>query len=381
MSPSSVPDPVELASELVRIDTVNPPGQEARAARLVAEHLAGAGIESTFVELAPGRESLVARLPGTDDAEPALCLSGHLDTVPLGNERWSHDPLGGELDGDRLWGRGSTDMKGACAAMVSAFVALASRPRRRPLVLALCASEETGSQGAALLPDHLGAVGALVIGEPTSGRVAVAHKGVAWLRLRAEGKAAHGSLPHLGENAIVKMAGAIGTLEHIDLSAHEHRYVGAPTVNVGTIAGGAAPNVVPDLCEALVDVRLIPRLDATTVQAAVQATVGEAARVTIDTDLPAVETAPEHAWMQRVIAATADVEGRATEPIGMRYFSDASVLAPALGNPPVAIVGPGDPALAHQVDEWCSIAGIRRAASLYERLGAEWGEIDGTVVI
>lgn len=368
-------DVIAFTQELVRLDTVNPPGAEAAAARAAAAVLEAAGVAVELHPLGPGRESLIARLPGSDPDAPALCLSGHLDTVGLGTEPWSHDPLGGELDGDKLWGRGSGDMKGACAAMVAAFVTLAAERgrRRRPLVLALCASEETGSQGAASLVGHLSNVGALVIGEPTLGQVAVAHKGVAWLRLAASGTAAHGSLPHLGVNAIVKMAAAVRDLGAVDLSAHEHPYLGAPTVNVGTIAGGAAPNVVPDHCEAMVDVRLVPDLAAEQVRGAVQRAVGERATVTIDTNLPAVETAPDQEWMRSVRAAAADLEPDAGPPIGMRYFTDASVLAPALGNPPVAIVGPGDPANAHQVDEWCSIAGIRRAQQLYERLGREWG--------
>lgn len=364
---------IHLARDLIRLNTVNPPGSESTAARLVAEHLEGSGVEVELHELEPGRESLIARLPGTDPDASALCLSGHLDTVGLGTQTWSHEPLGGDIEGDRLWGRGSGDMKGACAAMVAAFISLARQQgRSRPLVLALCASEETGSQGAAQLVEHLDHVGALIVGEPTSGRVAVAHKGVAWLRLTSVGRAAHASLPHLGVNAIAGMAGAVRDLQAVDLSRYEHAYLGAPTINVGTIHGGAAPNVVPDHCEAMVDVRLIPHLDVADVRTAIQAAIGHNVKVTIDMHLPPVETSADDPWIQSVMGAAAEIEGGAAEPIGVRYFTDASVLAPALGDLPVAIVGPGDPALAHQVDEWCSISAIERAQALYERLCQEW---------
>lgn len=366
-------DVVELARDLVRLNTVNPPGSESAAARLVANRLEVANLDSEIYELEQGRESLIARLPGSDPGAAALCLSGHLDTVGVGTREWSHDPLGGEIDGDRLWGRGSTDMKGGCAAMIAAFITLAGYPqRRRPVVLALSASEETGAQGAAQLAGHLGDVGALIVGEPTSGRVAVAHKGVAWLHLDAVGRAAHGSLPHLGVNAIVNMAEAVGALRSVDFSGHDHHYLGSPTINVGTIRGGNAPNIVPDHCEALVDVRLVPGLHASQVQAVVQRTLGPQIDVTIDTDLPAVETLPDHEWIQSVLEAAAEIEGHDAEPIGVRYFTDASILVPALGGVPVAIVGPGEAALAHQVDEWCSVSAVERARILYERACREW---------
>ncbi|MEY2536230.1 MAG: succinyl-diaminopimelate desuccinylase, partial [bacterium] len=141
-------DVVELTRELVRTQTVNPPGDEARAAQLLAARLESAGLEVTAHEPAPGRTSLVARWPGRSDA-PALCLTGHLDTVPLGGREWARDPFGGEIDGDRLHGRGSSDMKGGVAAIVVAAERVAALGRGRAgLELVLCAGEETGCEGA-----------------------------------------------------------------------------------------------------------------------------------------------------------------------------------------------------------------------------------------
>lgn len=355
---------VELARDLVRIDTAR--GGESAAAHLVADRLAVAGIDSERHELASGRDGLIARLPARHDDAPALCFTGHLDTVGLGTQPWSCDPFGGRIDGDRLWGRGSSDMKGGVAAMVVAVEALAGRRLERPVVLALCASEESGAQGAAQLAGHVGAVGAIVVGEPTGGRLAVAHKGVAWVRLRTRGKAAHASTPQLGSNAISAMAGVIDRLAELRLVADPHPYLSEPTVNVGTINGGEAPNVVPDRCEATVDVRLVPGLEPGDAAVAIQGAVGGWADVSIELALPAVHTPPEDPWLQTVLQ---HVGG---EPFGVSYFTDASVLAPVLGHPPVAIIGPGDPRLAHQLDESCSAAGITRAAALYERLAIDW---------
>jgi succinyl-diaminopimelate desuccinylase len=365
---------VELARTLVRTDTVNPPGNEAEAARLIAARLELAGIEHELHALGPGREGLVARLPGSDADAPALCFSGHLDTVALGAAAWERDPLGGDVFGERLWGRGSSDMKGAVAAMVVAFEALARRPRRRPLALALCAGEEGGCEGAAQLAPPLGDVGALVIGESTRNRVAVAHKGVLWMRLRARGRAAHAAMPHDGENAIRKMVEAIRALDGVELGEHSHPHLGGPTMNVGTIRGGAMTNIVPDRCEATLDVRLVPSLAPEDALAAVRAAVGDDVEVELELALPAVSSDPDGAWLRSVVREAAAVEAAPADPIGVSYFTDASVLTPALGNPPTVIVGPGDPGVVHQVDEWCSIPAIERAQLLYERLGAAWGE-------
>ena len=131
---------VELTRELVAIQTVNPPGEEEKAASLLAARLSEAGFDVSAHEFAPGRTSLVARLAGDG---PSLCLTGHLDTVPLGRADWSVDPFSGETDGDRLFGRGTSDMKGGTAALVVAAerVAALGGSRSAGLELVLCAGE------------------------------------------------------------------------------------------------------------------------------------------------------------------------------------------------------------------------------------------------
>jgi succinyl-diaminopimelate desuccinylase len=240
-------------------------------------------------------------------------------------------------------------------------------------VLALCAAEETGCEGAAQLAGALGEVGALLVGEPTNGAVAIAHKGVAWLRLRSAGVAAHASTLTRGRSAIEPLLDALVALRGLSLGAGPHPLLGEATVGVGTIAGGSATNVVPDRCEATLDVRLLPGMRPDDVAARVAAVVGDRAAVELELALPAVATPAGDPWVAELRALVADVEGKpVAPPLGMGYFSDASVLAPALGDPPVAIVGPGDPALAHKRDESCSVAAIERAAELYERAAAAW---------
>jgi succinyl-diaminopimelate desuccinylase len=363
---------VQLASELVRLNTVNPGGGEAVAARLVADFLADCPVQTEFHELGPGRESLIVRYGERDTGKLPLCFSGHLDTVPLGTAKWARNPLSGEIADGRLWGRGSTDMKGGIAAMVVAFQRLCRSGVSCPVILALTASEETGCQGASAIAGKMGRVGGLIIAEPTHCSIATSHKGALWLRIRAVGKAAHGSKPELGDNAIDSVVQALAGTREIVRSAATHARLGPVTSNVGTIVGGTATNMVADSCEATVDIRLTPGLSATTVLRDIRARLRRGVSAEPDLALDAVDSATDDPWILSVIRDANRICGTPLAATSASFFTDASVLVPALGNPPVAIVGPGDPHLAHQVDESCSVEAIDRATDLYELIGRNW---------
>ncbi len=361
-----------LARDLVRLNTTNPPGHEARAARHIADHLARSGIRAELHPLADGREGLIARIAGTEEGG-TLCFSGHLDTVPIGTERWTHDPFAGLIEGDRLWGRGACDMKGGVAAMVVAFERLHRHGQGRAVTLVLTASEETGCQGAASLADKIGPADALLIAEPTSERVVIGHKGVVWLRLSARGKAAHASRPDLGNNAIQQLMDALRAVQGADFGVAPHELLGPATSSLGTIHGGVATNIVPDESNATLDIRLIPGMTAAGVRDEVQRLAGRDILVEEMLSLGAVHSPPGHPWIASLCDETSRVCGVCADPMGATIFTDASVLAPALGNPLVALIGPGDPALAHQRDEWCSVSAIDRVTDLYERLARTFG--------
>ena len=368
--------PLELARTLIRADTVNPPGREEPSARLLAERLAAAGLDVELVPHGAGRAGLIAMTrPPVGDNAPWLCLTGHLDTVPFSADAWSRAPLGAEIDGDRLYGRGSSDMKAAVAALVTAIEAAASRARPRAgVVLALTAGEETGCEGAAAVAARLPEVGAVLVGEPTANRVVTAHKGATWFACEARGVAAHGSAPERGRSAIRAMVHALGGLESAaPLNVVDPR-LGSPTVNVGTIAGGAAVNVVPDRCEATIDVRTVPGLDGDVTERWLRAAVGADIDVRRLVDLPPVATPASDPWVAEVTRAFAAVTGErpAKDAGAVGYFTDASVLAPALGDPPVVLCGPGEPEQAHQRDEWCSITRLEGAAAAYAELCLRW---------
>ncbi len=259
-APAAV-DAVALTRELVRFDTTNPPGAEARCVAQLARLLEDAGFALRTHELAPGRTSLVARAGGRHDVPP-LCFTGHADTVPLGARPWTRDPHAGEIADGRLYGRGSTDMKSGLAAFIAAAVRLAPHLAGTPgLVLVVTAGEETGCDGARQLagePGALGRAGAVVVAEPTCNEPLVGHKGALWLEARTTGVTAHGSMPERGVNAVYKAARAITRLEAFRFDAAPHPALGAPTLNVGRVAGGINVNSVPDAATIGIDVRTIP---------------------------------------------------------------------------------------------------------------------------
>jgi succinyl-diaminopimelate desuccinylase len=359
---------LDLALELVRLDTVNPPGDEAPAADLVEGRLAAAGFSVERLEHAQGRPNLIARLPGRDPDRPALCMTGHLDTVPLGGAPWSVEPFG-ELRDGHLCGRGASDMKGGVAAIVIAAERVAALGRGDAgLELVFTAAEETGCEGARWLAGAgaLGRAGAVLVAEPTSGVPLLAHKGVLFARASTEGVSAHGSAPHLGRNAIYPLAHAVVALSEIVFDVPAHPLLGAPTLNVGTIHGGSGINLVPDRAEAQIDVRTIPGLTGEMVLERLRAAAGSEVTVEPWIDLDPVVTDPGDPWLETVF----DI--RPASPGAVSYFTDAAALTPAYGNPPTVIWGPGEADQAHQTDEWASADLIDAAAADYFELARRW---------
>ncbi|WP_424005296.1 M20 family metallopeptidase (plasmid) [Haloarcula salina] len=279
--------PVEELLDLLAVDTSNPPGETATLVDAVEARFDRLGVATERVVADPAKPNLLARIPG--DGSRTLLYNGHLDTVPYDGRAWEHDPLG-ERDGDRVYGRGATDMKGPLAAMLEAAAVYAETETTPPVSLqfALVSDEEVAGEPG--LPAVLDA-GRLdadwcVIGETTCGgdrrSVTVADRGSVWLTLEAAGSGAHGSRPMLGENAIDRLYGAIEAIrsrfgtEPFDLVPEVRSIVDEsvayyeptmgeaaardlfahPTINLGTLSGGKSVNSVPVSARAELDVRL-----------------------------------------------------------------------------------------------------------------------------
>lgn len=368
-------DALSLTQSLLRFNTINPPGAEEPCARHIGALLEAAGYRVTYHGFGTGRANLVATIGGRDDRDP-IVFTGHIDIVPLGAAPWPRDPFAGETDAGRIFGRGSSDMKSGAAAFVVAAIELASRLARTAGVsLVITAGEETGCQGAFDLvskPGALGRAGAVVVGEPTGNFPYIGHKGAFWLQAKTRGVTAHGSMPEKGVNAVYKAARAVQCLEHFHFDDPPHAMMGQGTMNVGTFHGGLNINSVPDQAVIGIDMRTVPTQRHARIRESLVRALGP--DVTLDTllDVESVYTEPQDEWIQTVFEIMTPYLGARPDPRTATYFTDAAVLKPAYGNPPTVILGPGEPQLAHQTDEYCVAERVREATAAYSEIMRRW---------
>lgn len=366
---------IEFCRELVRIRTVNPPGDELAASEYIAGVMEKVGLEVEVIRHSPGRASTIARLRGLKESA-GLLFNGHTDTVPVGAETWVHDPFGGDLAEGKIWGRGAADMKGGVAALMAAVKALAEAhlPLKGDLIFAATAGEEINSLGATEIAKRtdMGVLQAILIPEPSNNEIFIAEKGALWLEMTTHGQTAHGSMPDLGRNAVMMMVKLISEFDALDVPFQPHPLLGGFSRSVNTIAGGVKTNVVPDSCVATVDMRTVPGQDHMAILGQIEGLIrklekgipGFKASVKIVNDRAPLETDANEPIVPRFAEAVAAVTGSKPIPKGTRYFTDGVVLAPAF-KAPLLICGPGDPGLAHQPNENVMVSKLVEAARIY----------------
>ncbi|MBP0623107.1 M20 family metallopeptidase [Cupriavidus consociatus] len=364
-----------LTQQFVKVDTVNPPGNESALARLIGALLVEAGLQTTFHTLADGRESLVA-WTGSPNEGPKLCFTGHLDTVPFGSAPWSLSPLSGEIQGDRLYGRGSSDMKAGIAAFIAALLwHRATNGQHAAVILVLTAGEETGCEGAKALrtlTQPAFNVGAMVVGEPTANEVVIGHKGALWIRAQAHGVTAHGAMPERGDNAIYHVVDAIHRLRLFNFHAPEDELLGHPTLNVGTIAGGLNVNSVPDHALFEVDVRTVCGMAHDKLLDELGAYLGDRVALRAKLDVPALRQEMSSPWIAHVSRMVSQITGSQNGGRAVSFFTDGPVLREIFGAVPTVILGPGEPSMAHKTDEYCNVSSIITAVNIYARIIEAW---------
>ena len=371
-------DALALAQVLLRMDTVNPPGNEDQCTRYLADLLTAAGYRCELVEFASRRATLVARIGGTA-GKPPICFTGHVDVVPLGSAPWSCPPFGAEIVDNKLYGRGASDMKSGVAAFTVAAIALADQVKNTAgITLIITAGEETGCEGAfhlvsrADVSELVGMAGALVVAEPTGNEPLVGHKGAYWLKASATGVTAHGSMPERGENAIYKIARAALTLEDFDFGTTPHALMGSASLNVGTVRGGLNINSVPDAAEMTIDIRSVAGQDHRQILSCLCQRLGAGIGLQSLLDVGSVYSSPNDPWIQSVMQHCQALFEQPLQPKIISYFTDAAALLAPLGNPPTIILGPGEAQMAHQTDEFCYVDKIAQAEQLYRKLILDW---------
>lgn len=343
-------------------------------AAVTADLLDGWGLRTDVYEAAPGRPNVVATLEGSG---PTLLLNGHLDTV--GVDGMSIDPFAAVVDGGRLLGRGACDMKGGVAALMAAAARLATEGPRPSLIVALTADEEHASVGMAELVGRASSGDALadlaVVCEPTSLKVMPAHKGFVWLRAEFLGRAAHGSRPDIGVDAI-RFAGlylaALDDYAERLRSRRAHDLLGRPSFHAGTIEGGTAESVYPDRCELLLERRTMPGESPERVVAEFEEVLDEVrvrepgmnAILEMTLERPGTEVPSDSALVENLLRAGAR-SGVAPTVEGMSAWVDAAFLNEA--GVPAVCYGPGSIEQAHTDDEWVDVGEIRTCADVLER--------------
>ena len=372
-----IPSATEITRDLVRIDSINPPGREEQCADYLGTLLQAGGFEVNRYEHAAGRTSLVARLEG-ESRKKAICFGGHIDVVPLGENPWSVEPFAADIIDGRLYGRGSCDMKSGVAAYVHMGLKLArEKCAAADIVLIMAAGEETGCDGSkylqalGVLPD----AGAMIIAEPTSNYPILGHRGSLWLNATVHGRTAHGSMPDLGDNAVYRAARLITDLENFRFDVAPNALLGKTTLNVGTFHGGININSVPDKAIFSIDIRSIPEHGHDEIIDSLTQKLGEEVEFERLVDVASVLTTADEPWVVEVFDLMEEFLGEPPGQRGAPYFTDAAALVPACGDPPMIILGPGDMSVAHQTDEYCDVTKIEEAAQMFEAITRRWCEL------
>jgi acetylornithine deacetylase len=373
---------LELAQQLVRIDSVNPGVEaggagESSIAAFLMSRLGELGIDASSHEAAPGRISVIARLPGSGGGR-SLMLNAHLDTVGVAG---MPDPFSGAIREGRLYGRGSYDMKGSVAACVAAMKAIrdAGVSLSGDLVLAAVADEEHASLGTTDVISRLRVDGAVVT-EPTALRLCRAHKGFVWVEIETIGRAAHGSRFDLGIDANMAMGRVLGRLSVLEASLRArspHPLVGSPSLHAATIQGGTGLSTYAESCVLRVERRTVPGEstgDAVTEICDIVAEIGAAdpafrADVRVLMTREPWETPADGSLARAVEQSARDVLQRLPEHVGESFWMDAALLAAA--GVETMVFGPTG-AGAHAAEEWVEIRSLEVLGDILARTALEY---------
>ena len=383
-------DSIEWLTRLIAFDTVSRHSNLALIEDVQAycEQL-GLTVDLSFND-AKNKANLFVTVPAGKNADAVnhgLVLSGHTDVVPVDGQDWTSEPFTATIRGDKLYGRGACDMKGfiACAlTLLPQAVKLSNVGMlRRPLHLALSFDEEVGCLGAPLILADLKARGITpnycIVGEPTNMAMVVAHKGIAVYRCRVHGKSAHSSLTATGVNAISYASRLIGYVdelaEEISHCSDNDALFDVPysTLSVGTIKGGTATNIVPNLCEFTFDYRNLPHMTQDDILIPIQAKVAELTaqmqarapetgiELLQEESVPAM-TDSDNAELQALIAALTgdDTRHKVAYATEGGQFTNSGI--------PTIICGPGSIEQAHKADEYVELIEIERCDEFLQKL-------------
>ncbi len=381
---------IAFLSELVRTPSVFLPTQtganESAAAQLIYDLLDEWGLAPTMWEVAPGRPNIVAELRGSHGDGPLLLMEGHTDVVTPGNvESWTHDPFGATIVDGKMYGRGTADMKGGVAAMLYTVRALqlAGAPFAGTVRLLIPVDEEglmIGIKDIVARGYANGAMGAIIC-EPEEHEVCIAQKGALRLKLASFGRVAHGAMPEEGVNALTAMIHLVSRIvplqDNLRAQHGTHPLLGkiylSPTVLRAPTSGDASQiNVLPDYCDAYLDIRTIPGVVHADIVAHIQGIIDDIMaddtsfrlEVSIVDDRPSTEIPADHPLVQAIQAGHQQVYGQMPPFGGVPGSTDGTIITRD-ADVPVVVYGPGGKRIPHQPDEYVIVDEVKRAAEVY----------------
>lgn len=360
---------LSLVKDLIATNSENPPGKEDEVAKVIKDHLEAYGISCKSI--GPNkRPNLI--FSSHEEEMGDLLLHGHMDTVPAGNlDRWKYNPFESQIHNGLLYGRGSCDMKGPLSAIIETLILYSEEKRQKPLLVLATSDEESGCSGAEEVAKsgYLSGVKYGVCAEPTDLQILVGEKGMFWFKIIAEGKSAHGSRPEEGVNAIIACMKAIDVIKSESFPFKEDALLGKPTLNVGMIKGGIKINVVPDYCEAQLDMRTVkgqtPESLMIQMSDRLQSTgLSDQVRVEYIYGKPSVSTPEDSQIVKIALDEVTRVLGTMPTLSAATYGTDCSVLQPKVGITNI-ICGPGSIEQAHQPNEFIRLEQLHKSVEIY----------------
>ncbi|QBO35282.1 ArgE/DapE family deacylase [Periweissella cryptocerci] len=360
--------------ELIRINTAN--DHEALIAQAIADKLAEHHIESQIIEYAPGRSNLIAEI-GSQNSQPVIALTGHMDTVLTGDiTTWEHNPFGGEIVANKMYGRGTADMKSGLVAMLFAFIKLhenaASLSGRVRLIFTI--GEENGAQGSHQLTElgYVDDIDAMIVGEPTDGQIVYAHNGSYNYTIESVGKQVHSSMPELGINALTNVVKYLNIEPQLFTAALPHPDLGPVVHSVTMLHSGEQINNIPAQATLRGNIRPVPTFNNDQVTERITAAIaalnqepGVHLEFTVDHSFWPVATATDAKLVQVAQQAYGHIFNEPATLSVIHGATDASefVLSPHKFD--VVVMGPGPWSQAHMVDEYVDLEQFEKMIDTY----------------
>ncbi|TWP30595.1 ArgE/DapE family deacylase [Apibacter muscae] len=373
---------IDWLKDILKIDSTL--DNEKEVADYIEKLFKEEGIETEQIEYSEGRNQLIATLKGKK-SDKILGFTGHMDVVPVGEQEWEHKPFDADEKDGKIYARGASDMKGGLMAAVAAMIELKRNnvELNGDIQLLATVGEETSAIGAGQLVEkgYAKDLDALIIGEPTRNYVVIAHKGAIWLRLKTKGKTAHGSAPSEGINAVEHMLNFIEAFnKKFNFSQYKDDMVGPSTSTINVFKGGNATNVIPDQCIVEIDIRTIESQDHQEFLNELEQLNKEMSEkikdfsleIEVINDLDPVKTDENTEIVKLITSIVSKKKGEEVKPLGVSGYTDGSQFVKAQKNLPIIVLGPGEPIMAHQPDEYIEIENYLEGIEIYKEIAKEF---------